>query len=57
MGDETKYIIPNLKTSCQIIEFISDNDRGFTISEIAKELSIPRTRSCGFSRLWSLKIL
>ncbi len=43
MGDSTKYIIPNLKKSCQIIEFIAEKKRGYTISEIAKELSIPRT--------------
>ncbi len=43
MGDSTKYIIPNLKKSCQIIEFIAENKRGYTISEIAKELGMPRT--------------
>ena len=43
MGDSTKYIIPNLKKACQIIEYIAENDKGYTISEISKELSIPRT--------------
>ena len=43
MRDDTKYIIPNLKKSCQIIEFIAENNRCYTISEISREMSIPRT--------------
>lgn len=43
MGEDTKYIIPNLKKSCKIIEYIAENDRGYSISEIAKKLAIPRT--------------
>lgn len=43
MAEDTKYIIPNLKKSCQIIEFIAEKDRGYSISEISKELKIPRT--------------
>ena len=43
MAESTKYIIPNLKKSCQIIEFIAENNRCYTISEISRELSIPRT--------------
>lgn len=41
--DNGKYIIPNLKKSCQIIEFITEQEKGFSISEISKALEIPRT--------------
>ena len=42
-AENSKYIIPNLKKSCQILEFITDSKKGFSISEISKELKIPRT--------------
>lgn len=42
-AENGKYIIPNLKKSCQIIEFIAEREKGFSISEISKELKIPRT--------------
>ncbi len=43
MGNGAKYIIPNLKKACQIIEYIAESDRGYTISEISKDMLIPRT--------------
>jgi DNA-binding IclR family transcriptional regulator len=38
-----KYTIPNLANACKVLKFLGENDIGYMVSEIAKELSLPAT--------------
>ncbi len=38
-----KYTIPNLANACKVLKLLGQNDIGYLVTEIAKELSLPAT--------------
>lgn len=38
-----RYIIPNLKNACRVLKALSREEKGFSLSELSRNLEIPRT--------------
>ena len=43
MSKESKYIIPNLKNACQVLNLLGENTEGLALFEIVNALELPQT--------------
>ena len=40
---EQKYLIPNLANACRVLKYLGQSNTGYTVTEIARSLSLPAT--------------
>lgn len=42
-GPDQRYLIPNLRHACRVLKLLGQDNRGYKVNEVAKQLKIPAT--------------